>query len=105
MPFKSYSGGGGGYLQAAKRYNVKGQPAHQHIHRIVWPANPRLKCRSLYSRLFISNQLYRTTQRHGKERQLEADGNDIWDLPVIAFNTFDILRSTEKFKLEVVSKF
>ena len=25
MPFKSYSGGGGGYLQAAKRYNVKGQ--------------------------------------------------------------------------------
>ena len=41
----------------------------------------------------------------GKERQLEADGNDIWDLPVIAFNTFDILRSTEKFILEVVLKF
>ena len=45
------------------------------------------------------------SERHGKERRLEADGNDIWDLPVIAFNTSDILRSTEKFKLEVVSKF
>ena len=56
---------------------------------------------TLHQRSVIQNY----SERHGKERRLEADGNDIWDLPVIAFNTFDILRSTEKFKLEVVSKF
>ena len=56
---------------------------------------------TLHQRSVIQNY----SKRHGKERRLEADGNYILDLPVIAFNTFDILRSTEKFKLEVVLKF
>lgn len=56
---------------------------------------------TLHQRSVIQNY----SKRHGRERRLEADENDIWDLPVIAFNPFDILRSTEKFMLEVVLKF